>query len=139
MSNTKNAASSDEVKVDPIASASPFMFVVSCIMLAYTNLIPLSTNPSEWIEVAKSLYSASQVMWLTLAMSLLMMFTLGLPPMRNQIAAFVVGVIGSLAILAMAAFQISWLVMMILIFAVLIPAGNVAFRKMTGMPAKSQL
>lgn len=139
MINTKNATSSDEARVDPIASASPFMFVISCLMLAYIYTVPLSTYPSEWLEVAKSLYSASQAMWLTLAMSLLMMFNLGLPPMRNQIAAFVVGLIGSLAILAMAAFQISWLAMMILIFSILIPAGNVAFSKMTGMPAKSQL
>lgn len=131
MINTKNATRNDEVRVDPIASASPFLFVISCLMLAYMYAVPLSTYPSEWLEVAESLYSASKAMWLALPMSLLMMFTLGLPPMKNQIAAFVLGLIGSLVILAMAAFQFSWLVMMILIFAVIIPAGNIAFSKMT--------
>lgn len=139
MNNTQCSINIEEAKVDPIASASPFMFVVSCMMLAYTNAVPLSTYPSPWLEVAQPLYSASQVMWLAAAMSIVMMFILGLPPIRNQLSALVVGLVGSIVILIMAGFQISWLVMMVLLFAVLIPAGNVAFCKMTVTPSKSQL
>lgn len=139
MNNTQNSINIEEAKVDPIASASPFMFVVSCMMLAYTNAVPLSSYPFEWLKVAEPLYLASQVMWLAAAMSLVMIFTLGLPPIRNQLSALVVGLVGSIAILSIDAFQISWLVMIILLFAVIIPASNVALSKMSGMPSKSQL
>lgn len=129
MTNTSTMASKKE-NDGLISSSSPFIFVITCMMLAYIYAVPASSHPSEWVDLAQRIYSSSQALWLSLAISILMMYVMGLSPIRNQLAALVVGVIGSLAILAMAAFQIGWLVTMLLLFAVLVPGGSLAFAKL---------
>ena len=129
MNSAQNPTSIEEVKIDPIGSASPGMFVISCLILAYTNAVPLSDYSPEMMDVASSIYSASSMAWISGLISLLMMFALGLPTIKNQLSALAVAVVGSVAILVISAFQVSWLVMMMLIFAIIIPVGNLAFSK----------
>lgn len=121
-----------------ISSMSPSIFVISCLLLAISN----GLEPSQFNEfegLAHKLFDSSWVVWLTMVVSLLMMLAFGVASLRKQIVAMIIGLAGTLFILLSSAVQLNWLVMMILIFAVLIPAGNVAFSKMTGTPSKSQL
>lgn len=129
MNSAQNPTRIEEVKIDPIGSASPGMFVISCLILAHTNAVPLSDYSPEMMDVASSIYSASSMAWISGLVSLLMMFALGLPSIKNQLSALAVAVVGSVAILVISAFQVSWLVMMMLIFAIIIPVGNLAFSK----------
>lgn len=130
---TTNKNSQDEL----IASMSPSAFVTSCLLLAIAHgAEPINFEGFE--VIAQELFNATWIVWITMAISLLIMLGAGLSTLRNQIAALVVGVIGSLFVLTSAVFQTNWLVMMILLFAVLIPASSAAFIKMTATETKSQ-
>lgn len=122
---------------DLIASMSPSVFVTSCLCLAISHgADPIHFKGFE--VIAQELFKATWIVWISMAISLLIMLGFGLATLRNQIAALIVGVIGSLFVLTSAAFQTDWLVMMILLFAVLIPASSAAFIKMTATQTKTQ-
>lgn len=122
---------------DLIASMSPSIFVTSCLCLAIAHgADPFHFKGFE--VIAQELFKATWIVWISMAISLLIMFGSGLASIRSQIAALVVGVIGSLFVLVSAAFQTDWLVMMILLFTVLTPASNAVFIKMTDSQTKTK-
>ncbi len=119
-----------------IASMSPLVFVISCLGLAIAH----GVDPSQFGEfeaVTRSLFKPVWAFWITMGVSLLMMLAFGIASLRKQLAA-VIGLAGSFFILLSSAVQLNWLVTIVLLFAVLIPAGNLAFRKMAITTSKSQ-
>lgn len=129
MNSANSLGSQDKNQSELIVSMSPLAFVLSCLGLAYANAVDLAQFPAEFLKIAHTLFAASWTFWAVIVVSLFMMLTFGLPSIRNLVAALIISIIGTLSILSMTAYQVNWLVMLILICTVLVPAGNVLFKK----------
>lgn len=130
---TNDKRSQDEL----IISMSPMVFVISCLGLAIAN----GVDPSQFGEFEaqiRALFKPAWAFWVTMSVSILFMCVFGVASVRKQFTAMVIGLVGSCFILLSAAVQLNWLVTAVLLFAVLIPAGNAAFSKLKDSPTKSQ-
>tara|TARA_Y100001963_G_C6410165_1_gene278032 strand:+ start:49 stop:450 length:402 start_codon:yes stop_codon:yes gene_type:complete len=120
-----------------IVSMSPMIFVISCLGLAIAN----GVDPSQFGEFEaqiRALFKPAWAFWITMGVSILFMCVFGVSSVRKQFTALVIGLVGSFFILLSAAVQLNWLVTVVLLFAVLIPASSAAFIKMTATQTKTQ-
>jgi hypothetical protein len=121
-----------------IISMSPMVFVISCLGLAIAN----GVDPSQFGDFEsqiRALFKPAWAFWVTMGVSILFMCVFGVSSVRKQFTAMVIGLVGSFFILLSAAVQLNWLVTVVLLFAVLIPAGSAVFSKMTASRTKTQL
>lgn len=121
-----NNAPQDEL----ITAMSPSIFVLSCIGLAIAHGVS-PENFGDYSHIVGTLFSQAWVFWIAIAVSLFIVLSFGFPSIKKQCVALAIGVIGTLFILASAAFELSWLVCMVFLFAVLVPASGIAFSQVT--------
>lgn len=112
-----------------IVAAAPFVFVSSCLSLALMYATK-TLMIKEFGTVAEALISASWTSWVAMLCTLTIMFFFGMPSLRKVAVASGIAVAGAIFVLSTPMFDISWLVMVLVMFAVVVPLGNFLYRKL---------
>jgi len=113
-----------------IVSASPFVFVLSCLTLAALYGVR-GAVPEEEMAVYKETLKASWVCWIAIITTALVMWSVGLPSFKKMVSAAIVAVLGASVLLTSAVLQFNFLAQGLIMFAVVVPVGNSIFRKLT--------
>lgn len=113
-----------------IVAAAPFVFVSSCLSLALMYATK-TLMIKEFGAVAEALISTSWTSWVAMLCTLKIMFFFGMPSLRKVAVASGIAVAGAIFVLSIPMFDISWLVMVLVMFAVVVPLGNFLYRKLT--------